>query len=220
MAAIPWGEDIRALYAVGYPGGPIEDIIIGETFHEIDECIAEDSSEDDWASLERQLLARQSLVIRTRENPTLSDATEDTISNGATITNISTVNNSATPTVTTARVNSTNHSHSRGRSGTRVADSSQQLQRRIITRTRNSLLAPAVSSSRGTRSAGGIAGDRRKPRHTDGCIVVAASDETVRFHEVWSDCRKGVIGWRGVLGGSDILEGLEGIEKDGGETIR
>ncbi|KAI5787627.1 WD40-repeat-containing domain protein [Peziza echinospora] len=95
VAAIPWGEDMRALYAVGYPGGPIED------------------------------------------SP-----------------------------------------------------------------------RPDATGSRGTQ------------RHSDGCIVVAASDETVRFHEVWSECRKGVVGWRGVLGGSDILEGLEGIEKDGGEMIR
>ena len=210
---------MRALYAVGYPGGPIEDIITEETFDEMDECIAEDSSEDDWASLERQLLARQSLVIRSRENPTLPDTTEDTISAGA-ITDISTVNDSATPTVGTARANATNRSRNRERSGTGVEDSSQQLQRRIITGTRNSLLAPAAAFSRRTRSGRGIVGDRRKPRHTDGCIVVAASDETVRFHEVWSDCRKGVIGWRGVLGGSDILEGLEGIDKDGGETIR
>lgn len=211
---------MRALYAVGYPGGPIEDIITEETFDEMDECIAEDSSEDDWASLERQLLARQSLVIRTRENPTLTESAEDTISAGATITDISTVNDSAALTVARARTNTTSRSRSRGRSSTRVADSSQQQQRRVITGSRNSLLAPAVASSRRTRSGRGIVGDRRKPRHTDGCIVVAASDETVRFHEVWSDCRKGVIGWRGVLGGSDILEGLEGIEKDGGETIR
>jgi meiosis-specific APC/C activator protein AMA1 len=60
---------------------------------------------------------------------------------------------------------------------------------------------------------------RNRPK-SEGCIVVAASDETVRFHEVWSETRRGVLGWRGVLGGSDILEGLEGIEKDGGEMIR
>lgn len=62
-------------------------------------------------------------------------------------------------------------------------------------------------------------GKSGKPK-SEGCIVVAASDETVRFHEVWSETRRGVLGWRGVLGGSDILEGLEGIEKDGGEMIR
>ncbi|KAL7272559.1 hypothetical protein RUND412_004629 [Rhizina undulata] len=78
----------------------------------------------------------------------------------------------------------------------------------------------------GTSSRGGRIGTpsrvgRRPERRTgEGCIVVAASDETVRFHEVWSETRRGVLGWRGVLGGSDILEGLEGIEKDGGEMIR
>ncbi|PUU74432.1 WD40-repeat-containing domain protein [Tuber borchii] len=60
----------------------------------------------------------------------------------------------------------------------------------------------------------------RQANRVEGCIVVAASDETIRFHEVWSETRRGVLGWRGVLGGSDILEGLEGIEKDGAETIR
>ncbi|KAG0131072.1 WD40-repeat-containing domain protein [Tuber indicum] len=66
-------------------------------------------------------------------------------------------------------------------------------------------------------------GSRERNKHAnrvEGCIVVAASDETVRFHEVWSETRRGVLGWRGVLGGSDILEGLEGIEKDSAETIR
>lgn len=54
---------------------------------------------------------------------------------------------------------------------------------------------------------------------TDGCIVVAASDESIKFHEVWSDARRG-IGGRGMLGGSDILESLAGIDKPSAETIR
>lgn len=66
---------------------------------------------------------------------------------------------------------------------------------------------------------------RRKPankkkRGTEGCIIVAASDETVRFHEVWSENPRGVLGWKGVLGGSDILEELEGIENEGSDVIR
>lgn len=72
-----------------------------------------------------------------------------------------------------------------------------------------------IGNSSGSRWAG-----RGVRQRSEGCIVVAASDETVRFHEVWSETRRGVLGWRGVLGGSDILEGLEGIEKDGGEMIR
>lgn len=65
-------------------------------------------------------------------------------------------------------------------------------------------------------------GGKRKGRkcESEGCIVVAASDETVRFHEVWSESKRGVLRWRGVLGGSDILEGLEGIDSDGRELIR
>lgn len=53
----------------------------------------------------------------------------------------------------------------------------------------------------------------------EGCIVVAASDESVKFHEVWSADRKATVGSEGLLGGSDILEGLEGIDKEG-EIIR
>ncbi|KAK6528508.1 hypothetical protein TWF281_009749 [Arthrobotrys megalospora] len=57
----------------------------------------------------------------------------------------------------------------------------------------------------------------------EGCLVVAASDETIRFHEVW-----GVVGGkvrqrrRGSASalGSEILETLEGIEKDGPYKIR
>lgn len=50
---------------------------------------------------------------------------------------------------------------------------------------------------------------------SDGCIVVAASDESVKFHEVWSQGVKTTIGEVGLLGGSDILEGLDGIDKEG-----
>ncbi|KAK2768487.1 hypothetical protein FQN54_000342 [Arachnomyces sp. PD_36] len=54
----------------------------------------------------------------------------------------------------------------------------------------------------------------------EGCIIVASSDETVKFHEVWSGARKNTAGGSGLLGGSDILEELEGIEKEGKEVIR
>lgn len=53
----------------------------------------------------------------------------------------------------------------------------------------------------------------------EGCIVVAASDESIKFHEVWSGGKKATVGGSGLLGGSDILEDLEGIEKEG-EVIR
>jgi hypothetical protein len=41
----------------------------------------------------------------------------------------------------------------------------------------------------------------------------------VKFHEVWTANRKATVGGKGLLGGSDILEALEGIEKEG-EVIR
>ena len=53
----------------------------------------------------------------------------------------------------------------------------------------------------------------------EGCIIVAGSDESIKFHEVWAGDRKGGKGGRGlgsvasVLGGSKILEGVyEGID--------
>ena len=54
----------------------------------------------------------------------------------------------------------------------------------------------------------------------EGCIVVACSDESVKFHEVWSGSSKSTGAHMGLLGGSDILEGLEGIDKEGSEVIR
>ncbi|KAI5786896.1 WD40-repeat-containing domain protein [Pyronema domesticum] len=61
---------------------------------------------------------------------------------------------------------------------------------------------------------------KQKRRESEGCIVVAASDETVRFHEIWSPDRREVYASSGVLGGSYILEQIEGIEREGPETIR
>ena len=49
----------------------------------------------------------------------------------------------------------------------------------------------------------------------EGCIVVASSDKTVKFHEVWPPCRKSTVGGISMLGGSDILEDIEGIDKEG-----
>ena len=54
----------------------------------------------------------------------------------------------------------------------------------------------------------------------EGCIVVASSDESVKFHEVWKEARKSTGSSPGLLGGSDILESLEGIDKEGSEVIR
>lgn len=54
----------------------------------------------------------------------------------------------------------------------------------------------------------------------EGCIIVASSDQSVKFHEVWSGVKKGTGAASGLFGGSEILEGLEGIEKPRGEVIR
>ena len=70
------------------------------------------------------------------------------------------------------------------------------------------------------RKRGGEGGRWWSRTAEEGCIVVASSDESVKFHEVWSDARKSTGGISGLLGGSDILEGLEGIEKEGREVIR
>ena len=54
----------------------------------------------------------------------------------------------------------------------------------------------------------------------EGCIIVASSDQTVKFHEVWTGRRKSTGSAYGLLGGSYILEGMEGIEKFSSEVIR
>jgi len=59
----------------------------------------------------------------------------------------------------------------------------------------------------------------RNRRSQEGCIVVAASDNSVKFHEVWAQDSKSAAGGIGMLGGSEILEDLQGIEKEG-DVIR
>ncbi|KAI2993479.1 hypothetical protein CBS147345_10245 [Aspergillus niger] len=54
----------------------------------------------------------------------------------------------------------------------------------------------------------------------EGCIIVASSDQGVKFHEVWSGPKRGAAVVAGPLGGSGILEGLEGLEIIGDEIIR
>jgi len=53
----------------------------------------------------------------------------------------------------------------------------------------------------------------------DGCIIVATSDECIKFHEVWPADEKTPTSGVGMLGGSDILEDLAGIDKEG-DVIR
>ncbi|KAI1361390.1 WD40 repeat-like protein [Xylaria arbuscula] len=62
--------------------------------------------------------------------------------------------------------------------------------------------------------------ERLKSRTAEeGCVVVASSDESVKFHEVWLAGRKATALGSGVLAGSDILEMEEGIDKEG-DVIR
>ncbi|KAF3290828.1 hypothetical protein TWF970_000090 [Orbilia oligospora] len=78
------------------------------------------------------------------------------------------------------------------------------------------------SSNSENGGANSVAPGSTDPKY-EGCLVVAASDETIRFHEVW-----GVVGAKGKSRrqcstsalGSEILETLEGIEKEGPYKIR
>jgi len=77
------------------------------------------------------------------------------------------------------------------------------------------------SAPRDGRGGGtGVAGARARSRTAkEGCIMVASSDKSVKFHEVWVADQRGTAGVAGVLGGSPILEFLEGIDREG-EVIR
>lgn len=89
------------------------------------------------------------------------------------------------------------------------------------------------SASAGSAGSG-VGGGARRPSisegtalsgrtEEEGCIVVASSNESIQFHEVWSDVAKPAYagdGVRGLLGGSDILESLEGIEKEAKDVLR
>ncbi|KAL6906558.1 WD40 repeat-like protein [Trichoderma evansii] len=74
----------------------------------------------------------------------------------------------------------------------------------------------AISYPRCLANSNTVHSDRKS---REGCIVVASSDKSVKFHEIW--CNEGKIVGRGtgMLGGSDILESLEGIDKEG-DVIR
>ncbi|KAK1064168.1 hypothetical protein LTR12_005905 [Friedmanniomyces endolithicus] len=63
----------------------------------------------------------------------------------------------------------------------------------------------------------GGSGESEHGRRTrnEGCLVVATSDASIKFHEVWAD--EAVLGdWQGTLGGSQILEGVLGMERSSG----
>lgn len=83
--------------------------------------------------------------------------------------------------------------------------------------------SPEVGSAASSEAATRVAGEDGvwwKETAVDGCIVVAASDAAIRFHEIWTGGKKGIGSRTGLLGGSDILESLHGIEREGEATIR
>ncbi|KAK8174032.1 WD40-repeat-containing domain protein [Phyllosticta citrichinensis] len=67
-----------------------------------------------------------------------------------------------------------------------------------------------------TRGEGGAWWSRTQ---VEGCIVVATSDTSIKFHEVWSEERRKAKPL-GALGGSEILEELHGADRHGLDTIR
>ncbi|KAK4165116.1 WD40-repeat-containing domain protein [Cladorrhinum sp. PSN259] len=69
---------------------------------------------------------------------------------------------------------------------------------------------PSRLYSRGSRGSR----DSKSRASMEGCIVVASSDKSVKFHEIWPADSKVKAGKAGILGGSDILESLEGIDRD------
>ncbi|KAI4227375.1 MAG: hypothetical protein L6R36_002455 [Xanthoria steineri] len=77
---------------------------------------------------------------------------------------------------------------------------------------------PGGPNEKGQRAREGEAWWSRT--HEEGCIVVACSDESVKFHEIWTGRRKSTSVGAGLLGGSDILEALEGFDKQDARTIR
>ncbi|KAL8880274.1 MAG: hypothetical protein Q9198_002286 [Flavoplaca austrocitrina] len=77
---------------------------------------------------------------------------------------------------------------------------------------------PGGPNEKGQRAREGEAWWSRT--NEEGCIVVACSDESVKFHEIWTGRRKSTSAGAGLLGGSDILEALEGFDKEDASTIR
>lgn len=54
----------------------------------------------------------------------------------------------------------------------------------------------------------------------EGCIVVATSDSSIKFHEVWSGERLKPKSRTSIFGGSEILGELHGLDNDEGMVIR
>lgn len=83
------------------------------------------------------------------------------------------------------------------------------------TRGRRALTTPSLDRSKGRE--GGVWWSRTEE---EGCLVVATSDCSIKFHEIWAEERRATGERGGMLGGSDILDLVHGIEKDDGDVIR
>lgn len=59
----------------------------------------------------------------------------------------------------------------------------------------------------------------RKSKAVSECLIVASSDESIKFHELWAAEECNAVSGPSMFGGSDILEDLQGIMKDG-DVIR
>jgi hypothetical protein len=73
------------------------------------------------------------------------------------------------------------------------------------------------SQSRDHRREGGIWWSRTEE---EGCLVVATSDCSIKFHEIWAEEKRTTEGKGGMLGGSEILDMIHGIDRNGTEIIR
>jgi hypothetical protein len=87
----------------------------------------------------------------------------------------------------------------------------------------NGLVGSKMNSggkSKGRGGSNGEGGTWYSRTEEEGCLVVATSDASIKFHEVWAEERRATVSKGGLLGGSDILESLHGIEKEDLRVIR
>lgn len=86
--------------------------------------------------------------------------------------------------------------------------------------------SPPDRGRRLTRTASHMADEPSRPwssrTEKEGCIVIACSDESIKFQEIWAGDTSGLGETSGVFGGSQILESLHGVDTIGNskETIR
>jgi hypothetical protein len=86
-----------------------------------------------------------------------------------------------------------------------------------IRKTRGRRLSTTSPPGRSRGREGGVWWSRTEE---EGCLVVATSDCSIKFHEIWAEEKRATGERGGMLGGSDILDFVHGIEKDSGDVIR